>query len=73
MAARTLHMAGITGVGMDFPERLLTNKDLEAMVETNDQWIIERTGIKERRIVEPGTPASLMGCAPPPRRSNTLV
>ncbi len=61
MAARTLHMAGITGVGMDFPERLLTNKDLEAMVETNDQWIIERTGIKERRIVEPGTPASHHG------------
>ena len=54
-------MAGITGVGMDFPERLLTNKDLEAMVETNDQWIIERTGIKERRIVEPGTPASHHG------------
>ena len=61
MAARTLHIAGITGVGRDFPERRLTNEDLEAMVETNSQWIVERTGIKERRIVEPGTPASHHG------------
>ncbi|RKZ19998.1 3-oxoacyl-ACP synthase [bacterium] len=61
MAARTLHTAGITGVGMSFPERRLTNADLEKMVETNDQWIVERTGIRERRIAEQGVGASFHG------------
>ncbi len=61
MTARTLFSAGITGTGMSFPEKILSNADLEKMVETNDQWIVERTGIKERRIVEPGTPASVHG------------
>ena len=61
MAARTQLVAGITGVGMSFPERRLTNADLEKMVDTNDAWIVERTGIKERRIVEPGTGASVHG------------
>ena len=61
MGARMLHTAGITGVGMDFPTKKLTNRDLEQMVDTNDAWITERTGIKERRIVEPGTPASVHG------------
>ena len=61
MAARMLHTAGITGVGMSFPEKRLTNADLEKMVETNDQWIVERTGIRERRIVERGVGASVHG------------
>ncbi len=61
MAARTLNTAGITGVGMSFPEKRLTNADLEKMVETNDEWIVERTGIKERRIAAPGTGASVHG------------
>ena len=61
MAARTLYTAGITGVGMSFPEKRLTNADFEKMVDTNDQWIVERTGIKERRIVEKGTGASVHG------------
>ncbi len=61
MPARTLHSAGITGVGMSFPERVLTNAELEKMVETNDQWIVERTGIRERHLVEPGTGASVHG------------
>ncbi len=61
MAARTLFTAGITGVGMSFPEKKLTNADLEKMVETNDDWIVERTGIKERRIVEKGVGASFHG------------
>jgi 3-oxoacyl-[acyl-carrier-protein] synthase-3 len=52
--------AGITGVGMAFPERLLTNADLERMVDTTDAWIVERTGIRERHLVEPGTPASAL-------------
>ena len=61
MAARTLYTAGITGVGMSFPENRLTNADLEKLVDTDDQWIVERTGIKERRIVEKGTGASVHG------------
>ena len=61
MAARTLYTAGITGVGMSFPDRKLTNADLEKMVETNDAWIVERTGIRERRIAEKGTGASFHG------------
>ena len=61
MTARTLHSAGITGTGMSFPEKVVTNHDFEKIVDTNDQWITERTGIKERRIVEPGVPASKHG------------
>lgn len=41
---------GIIGTGKYVPERVLTNKELEQMVETNDEWIVTRTGIKERRI-----------------------
>jgi 3-oxoacyl-[acyl-carrier-protein] synthase-3 len=41
---------GITGVGSYVPEKVLTNADLERMVETSDEWITTRTGIKERRI-----------------------
>jgi len=40
----------ITGVGSYVPERILTNADLQAMVDTSDEWITTRTGIKERRI-----------------------
>ncbi|MBW3592160.1 MAG: ketoacyl-ACP synthase III [Actinobacteria bacterium] len=49
---------GITGLGAYVPERVLTNRDLEAMVETSDEWITERTGIKERRIAAPEQAAS---------------
>lgn len=49
---------GITGLGVHLPERVLTNQDLERMVETSDEWITERTGIKERRIVAPDEAAS---------------
>lgn len=41
---------GIIGLGEYLPERVLTNKDLEKMVDTTDEWITERTGMKERRI-----------------------
>lgn len=41
---------GILGTGKYVPERRLTNQDLEQMVETNDEWIVTRTGIRERRI-----------------------
>jgi 3-oxoacyl-[acyl-carrier-protein] synthase-3 len=44
------HTCSITGIGSYVPERILTNADLEKMVETTDEWITSRTGIKERRI-----------------------
>lgn len=40
----------LTGIGSYVPERIMTNTDLERLVETNDEWITQRTGIKERRI-----------------------
>lgn len=43
--------AAITGWGKAVPERILTNADLEKMVETSDEWITSRTGIRERRVV----------------------
>jgi 3-oxoacyl-[acyl-carrier-protein] synthase III len=49
---------GLTGIGAYVPERVLTNADLEAMVETSDEWIVTRTGIKERRIAAPEQAAS---------------
>ncbi|QHT60614.1 ketoacyl-ACP synthase III [Paenibacillus lycopersici] len=48
-----LHPVGIIGTGKYVPERILTNKDLERMVETNDEWIVTRTGMRERRIAAP--------------------
>ncbi|OFW80300.1 MAG: 3-oxoacyl-ACP synthase [Alicyclobacillus sp. RIFOXYA1_FULL_53_8] len=43
---------GILGTGSALPTRILTNADLEKIVETNDEWIVTRTGIRERRIAE---------------------
>ena len=40
----------ITGLGCHVPERILSNDDLAKLVDTNDEWITSRTGIKERRI-----------------------
>jgi 3-oxoacyl-[acyl-carrier-protein] synthase-3 len=51
----------ITGVAGYVPPRLLTNADLEKMVETSDDWIRTRTGIRERHIVDPGMAASHLG------------
>jgi len=53
-----LQRAAITSVGRCLPERVMTNADLEKIVDTNDEWIRSRTGIEERRVVEPGTPTS---------------
>ena len=41
---------GITGLGTHVPERVLTNDELAQLVDTSDEWIVERTGIRERRI-----------------------
>jgi 3-oxoacyl-[acyl-carrier-protein] synthase III len=43
----------ITGLGSHVPERVLTNDDLSKMMDTSDEWIVERTGIRERRIAAP--------------------
>ena len=53
--------AAITAVGHYVPDKILSNKDLEKIVDTNDEWIRTRTGIVERRIVEPGVASSDMG------------
>lgn len=56
-----LHQAGIVGTGMYIPAKVLTNADLEKMVETSDEWITSRVGIKERHIAAPGETTSTMG------------
>lgn len=53
--------AGITGIGVHLPSNILTNADLERMVDTSDEWITARTGIKERRIADKNTAASDLG------------
>jgi len=53
--------AAITAVQGYVPEKKLTNADLEKMVDTNDEWIVSRTGIKERRIVAEGESLSDIG------------
>ncbi|MCQ2466578.1 MAG: ketoacyl-ACP synthase III [Clostridia bacterium] len=45
----------IKGLGSYLPSKILTNQDLEKMVETSDEWIVERTGIRERHISDPNT------------------
>jgi 3-oxoacyl-[acyl-carrier-protein] synthase-3 len=52
--------ASITALGSYLPKKILNNKDLEKMVDTNDEWILTRTGIKERRILEKGLGTSFM-------------
>lgn len=49
---------GIIGIGRALPEKVLTNFDLEKMVDTNDEWIRTRTGIEERRIADENTDTS---------------
>lgn len=53
MSAKLLRPVAIAGTGKYLPEKVLTNADLQRMVETTDEWIVERTGIKERRIAGP--------------------
>lgn len=55
---KTLLRTKITALGTYVPPRLLTNADLERMVETSDTWIVDRTGIRERHVVDKGTATS---------------
>ena len=51
--------AAITAVGHYFPETVLTNQDFEKMMNTNDEWIRTRTGIRERRIMKTGATSDM--------------
>ena len=51
----------ISGIGMYVPERILTNADLERMVDTSDSWIQDRTGVRERHIAADNETASTLG------------
>ncbi len=48
-----MYRSRVAGIGSYLPEKVLTNADLEKMVETNDQWIVERTGIERRHVAGP--------------------
>ena len=55
---RPLRPVRIAGLSTYVPPRVLTNADLEKMVETSNEWILQRTGIRERHVVDPGTATS---------------
>lgn len=55
--------AGIVGIGRFLPEKVVTNADLEKIMDTSDEWIRTRTGIEERRIADDNTTTSDMGFA----------
>jgi 3-oxoacyl-[acyl-carrier-protein] synthase-3 len=61
--------ASITAVGSFLPEKILNNANLEKIVDTNDDWITTRTGIKERRILDKGIGTSYMAI----RAANTII
>lgn len=58
---QTMPYAAITGWGKAVPKRILTNHDLEKLVDTTDEWIVSRTGIRERRIVGEGESTTSLG------------
>lgn len=53
----------IRGVGAYLPEKILTNKELAELVETSDEWIVQRTGIQERHIAAKGETTSMLGAS----------
>ncbi len=61
MNRRLVAPVGITATGQCFPAKVVTNEDLSRTLDTNDEWIRTRTGIRERRWAEPGTGASQLG------------
>ncbi|HET8714792.1 MAG TPA: beta-ketoacyl-ACP synthase III [Holophagaceae bacterium] len=61
MTRRLARPVGITATGQHYPDRVVTNDDLAAFMDTTDEWIRSRTGISERRWVEPGQGASDLG------------
>jgi len=61
MTSHHTFRAVVAGTGAYLPEKILTNKDLEKTLDTSDDWITERTGIRERRIAAKDESASVMG------------
>ena len=59
--AAVTYAAHLTGWGAYAPSQVLTNHDLEQMVDTSDEWIVKRTGIRERRVAAPGETTASMG------------
>ena len=55
--------AKIIGTGMCIPDRVVTNDDLAKLMDTTDEWIRQRTGIEERRYIEPGQQPADLACA----------
>lgn len=58
--SRKIWRSVVEGVGAALPERRVTNADLEKMVDTSDDWIVQRTGIRERRLAGPGETTSVL-------------
>ena len=56
---KKIYNAAITAVGMYVPDKILDNKYFESIVNTNDEWIVSRTGIRERRIMENGATSEM--------------
>jgi 3-oxoacyl-[acyl-carrier-protein] synthase-3 len=67
----SLQTASITGIGSYAPKKVLTNFDLEKIVDTTNAWIVERTGIQERHIAEPDECTSDMGAIAAQRAMET--
>ena len=61
MAEQRERYAAITGWGHYVPEHVLTNADLERRVATNNEWIMSRTGIRERRVAAPDETTATLG------------
>ena len=60
--------ARIAGLGVAVPDRIVTNADFEKTLDTSDQWIVERTGIRERRIAGPADSVASLSKAAADRR-----
>lgn len=56
---KKIYNAAITAVGMYVPDKILDNKYFESIVDTNDEWIVSRTGIRERRVMENGATSDM--------------
>ena len=63
--------AKIVGTGMCVPDRVVTNDDLAKLMDTTDEWIRKRTGIEERRYIEPGQQPADLACAATKRALET--
>src|SRR5512146_717162 len=53
--------AKILGTGRALPPRVVTNADLTKLMDTSEEWIVQRTGVRERRFVDPGTGTADLG------------